>query len=235
MAHCADGRDRAPNPGRRRRAADRRPRNGVPRARGLDRHQRRRWDRRDRGRPCRRSGRRHPRRDAAGGRRRRGLPPDPRVLECLHRDAHRERRGDRPDHGAHGRRGRLPREAVLAAGTRRTHQGPPAAPASPHRWSERATWRARPRRRQAHGPGRRPAGRPHGPRVQPAGHPRPASRDRHRTPGAARPTVGAWVLGGRSPRRRPRRQPATQARRRPSAPRFVETVRGVGYRLREAT
>ena len=43
------------------------------------------------------------------------------------------------------------------------------------------------------------------------------SRDRRRTQGAARPTVGARVLGGRSPRRRPRGQPATQARRRPGA------------------
>ena len=50
--------------------------------------------------------------------------------------------------------------------------------------------------------------------------------------GAPRHGLGRRVRGRRPPRGRPRRQPAPQAGRRPGRPRFVETVRGVGYRLR---
>ena len=48
---------------------------------------------------------------------------------------------------------------------------------------------------------------------------------------AARTGLGPDLVRRRARRRRPHRQPAPQARRRPRRARYVRTVRGVGYRM----
>ena len=78
-----------------------------------------------RGGPRPGAGRRHPRRDAPGLRRRRGVPAHPRVLRRVRPHAHGAERGDRPRRGPVRRRRRLPDEAVQPARARRARQGAP--------------------------------------------------------------------------------------------------------------
>ena len=103
-----------PDPGRRRRAADRRAPHRLSRTRRVAGRHRRRRARCPGGRPAPRPGPGRAGRHAARARRCRGLPPAPRVLRRLRPDAHGPRRGDRPDHGPDRGGGRLPGEAVLA-------------------------------------------------------------------------------------------------------------------------
>ena len=107
----------APNgahPDHRRRRGARRSRARLPEALRLRGHG---GDHRGRGpaAPARRVERRAAGRDAAGPRRLRGLPPDPRGLRRAGADAHRARAGRGPHRRARDRRRRLPAQALQPA------------------------------------------------------------------------------------------------------------------------
>ena len=182
--------------------------------------------RRDAARP------RAPRRDAAGRVRLRRLPrAAPHVAGPDHH-AHRPRRGGRPRGRPGARSRRLRREAVQRAGARGSRPGGPASREAGEQRPEGAIEvgevRLDPDRRSTTFQARA--------RAQPQGVRPPAPADGERGLGrharaADRRGVGHELVRIHQDARRPRERPPEEAGRRFADPRYIHTVRGVGFRF----
>ena len=182
---------------------------------------------------------RRARRDAAEGRRLRGLPPAPRAQPRADHHAHRQGRGDRQGARPRARRRRLHHQALLGARVPQPREGGAAARRAHPR--PRSSSRSRSRRATCGSTSRSGSSRCAARRCgSPTSSSRSSPRSRARPGGCSAARCCSSASGATPPTATRARSTSTSAtcarsssatRRRPSC---IFTVRGVGYRFRDA-